>query len=1567
MKRYLIASISLIVVLFASFAMQSVIERPEPLPGIQQGPDSLFQVAVRQAEQYLLEKKYDRCLVELEKAEKLKPQEQAVKDKIVKVKGLIAEQQKKLPEYQKYIASGDGYFSKADYLNAKASYQMAIDIFPEDQAARDKLKKTMDLLRSQKAQNTIYDVAVASADKLFQQKEYDKARAEYENASRILPSEKYPKDRINEIVKIQLDIQMKEEGYARAIVNGDKLFNSLKYQQALPEYQTAQKIKPAETYPKERIARLHVILDSLKQLDDAFARAIANGDILFMEEKFQESRKSYVTASEIKPDQVYPRNKIAEIDGILAANKKIDDEFQRYITAADSFYIEKQYVRARDYYYQASRLKPADPYPKEMLNKTAAGMTAQEAASRSLDEQYLNLLTEADKQMASANLPVARQAYADASVIKPEENYPKSRIAEIDRLLQLEAEKKKTEEKYSMLIAEADKQYEQKLYDQARKSFQEAMTMKPDDPYPAGRIAEIDQALKLVADKQAMETKYTGLLKLADQQFNAKSYPSARQSYNEALALKPDEIYPSAKIKSVDSILAEVEKRKMADQEYAALMEDGESYFSAKEFTKARSSFQAALEIRPSDVQANARLKAVDDAVKMLADENARNERYKNLIASGDLLFEAKSYDSARSQYNLASILKSSEIYPKSRIAEIDKILAEIAQSNAMEARYTGLLTDADRLFNERSYEKSKSLYQEALLIKPGEAYPTGKISEIDQALRLLADQKALEEKYRSLIRNADQQFNVKSYAESRQSYTEAGVLKPDEKYPATRIAAIDSIITLQEQLKLADQEFVRLIAEGDNYFSAKSYENAKSSFQNALKIKPNDPSAAAKLKSTESALKALADKIALEEKYALLIRQGDLFFNNNVYDSARAKFAMAAGINPGESYPAGKIAEIDKILADLAKIKATDEKYTTLIASADQLMTSREFEKARVTYQEAQALKPAETYPAGKISEIDTELKMLADQKALDEKYLQTIKAADQQFSAGIYADSRKGYLEAKSLKPSEKYPTERIVAIDSILTEMDRKKMMEQNFADELGKGESAYTAGNYQQAKVSFEAALKIKPGEQRAVARLAETESRLLEIETRKALDDRYTRLITEGDHQLKLLQFDSARMTFSEASDIKPAEEYPRAKIKEIDLELARLAKQKELDEQYQGLIDEADKQFAEKLFDQAKTVYNQALRLKPGSEYPAGKIREADEQLAVIAREKAIEDQFNKIILQSDAQFSQKQYDEAAQGYRKALEIKAGNSYANDKLAEIESIQSELRAREEAYKNAVAKADGLFDSKSYEEARLEYENALIIKPNEQYPRQRIAAANNFLAELKGKQQTYDKLMINADDYLRQKDYQRAKDSYEQALALFPSETLPQQRIQRINTINDSIFRANKGLYDKAIADGDRFFNGYEFDKAIDAYNTAAFLLPMETYPRDMIRKIQRTIAENAVADVLKTTRQITSGNEEKFSFEPVNMASRKNNLIYMKVKNLSGKPFNVLMRYGTGNQANGGVIVRNLSIDGKVNERLISVKEQDAWYRNDNNWISLSPQGGDIEVSFIQVSRSRLE
>ena len=167
--------------------------------------DSLYRASIRKGDNFFGSKEYEKAISEYENGLKLRPKDPYATDRLGKAKKQLETKVKAEMDYVKSIASGDSYFKAKDYLNAKGSYQLAIDAKPDDAYARGKLKETMDLLRSMKASNILYDVAIASAEKLYQQKDYERAMAEFENAGKILPNEKYPKDRINEIIKITVD------------------------------------------------------------------------------------------------------------------------------------------------------------------------------------------------------------------------------------------------------------------------------------------------------------------------------------------------------------------------------------------------------------------------------------------------------------------------------------------------------------------------------------------------------------------------------------------------------------------------------------------------------------------------------------------------------------------------------------------------------------------------------------------------------------------------------------------------------------------------------------------------------------------------------------------------------------------------------------------------------------------------------------------------------------------------------------------------------------------------------------------------------------------------------------------------------------------------------------------------------------------------------------------------------------------------------------------------------------------------------------------------------------------
>ena len=148
---------------------------------------------MRKGDNFFAAKEYEKAIAEYESGLKLKPKDVYATDRLGKAKAQLEARVKAEADYAKYVTSGDTYFKAKDYLNAKGSYQLAIDARPDDTYARGKLKETMELLRSMKASNILYDVAIASAEKLFQDTEYQKAIEEFENAVRSCRMKNTPK------------------------------------------------------------------------------------------------------------------------------------------------------------------------------------------------------------------------------------------------------------------------------------------------------------------------------------------------------------------------------------------------------------------------------------------------------------------------------------------------------------------------------------------------------------------------------------------------------------------------------------------------------------------------------------------------------------------------------------------------------------------------------------------------------------------------------------------------------------------------------------------------------------------------------------------------------------------------------------------------------------------------------------------------------------------------------------------------------------------------------------------------------------------------------------------------------------------------------------------------------------------------------------------------------------------------------------------------------------------------------------------------------------------------------
>lgn len=437
------------------------------------------------------------------------------------------------------------------------------------------------------------------------------------------------------------------------------------------------------------------------------------------------------------------------------------------------------------------------------------------------------------------------------------------------------------------------------------------------------------------------------------------------------------------------------------------------------------------------------------------------------------------------------------------------------------------------------------------------------------------------------------------------------------------------------------EKMFNDLVAQGENEYTRKQWQNAIENWTKALGIKPEEKVLKEKIAIAKQEYEREMAQKAIEAQnartYKLLVTSGDSLFALKKYGEAREKYVAALNVNSQEAYPSQKITEIDRTLAELAKAekdatekKALEEKYKHLIAEADLLFGQKNYDDAEPKYKEALALNFEKTYPETQIKAINDirrqEAERLKQETALNARYDKIIASADQEFQNKTYETSIKYYQQALEVKPSENYPKEMIA------------------------KAEAEIVALKQQQE---------------------AEAERQRQEALQKAELMKQYKEIVAKADLAFKSENYSIARTHYTEADQLNTGEVYPKNQIKAID-NVLNSAKYKQRLAEFNQNKELAEKSLAAKNYAGAKVYYQKALAILPiDGDAIRSKIEEIDklieaEQLAAIQKE------YNKHITKADKAYQEKSYAIAKFYYQKALEVKKGDKYAQGQLAEVE-------------------------------------------------------------------------------------------------------------------------------------------------------------------------------------------------------------------------------------------------------------------------------------------------------
>jgi tetratricopeptide (TPR) repeat protein len=846
-------------------------------------------------------------------------------------------------------------FEKQGYLGKKIAFNTLI---PDSVIVKQTLEFAMTLYEGCEGVNT--EVLNEPVDRI----QFSK------NEQEFISDKGYVGKNRSRLEKLLIDVdQCQKDKFQTAKNEGDKLYNTKEFEKAREKYEEALKTYPEDAYAQKKIEDINKKIGENRQVEQKYTAAIKEADLLFAAKNYEVARERYNEAIALKPQNSYPREKIVSIDNLYKAQEQIDKDkldkeknYNNLIAQGNAATTLQNYEVAKNFYQQALLIKPNAQFPQQKIEELKPLIALQQQNSlkkEANDKAYTEAMAMAQSALQSNDLNAAKQHFNRALMIKPDANLPKQKMDEIDRNIQQQKEANQKTQKADneqMIIAaldEGDMYFKQKNYDAAEAAYQRVIQLDPKDTYAQQRIEKI-KSLNMVEKtekQQILEKAYDETLDKGDALIISASYQQAIVAYKQALLQKPDDPIAKSKLVAAEQKLATEQQKEVSaqvrkeneaktkEQQYTLAVSQADQLFATNKLTEAKTYYQKALLVKPGEPYPAGQITKIDgliaEQVRKENEAKTKEQQYTLAVSQADQLFATNKLTEAKTYYQKALLVRPGEPYPAGQITKIDGLIAEQVrkenEAKTKEQQYILAVSQADQLFATNKLTEAKTYYQKALLVRPGEPYPAGQITKIDgliaEQVRKENEAKTKEQQYILAVSQADQLFATNKLTEAKTYYQKALLVRPGEPYPAGQITKIDGLIAEQvrkeNEAKTKEQQYILAVSQADQLFAANKLTEAKTYYQKALLVKSGEPYPSGQITKIDAQLiqteKENKEKLAFEQKYNGLIESADKSFDSHNYSAAKITYTQALNMKSTEAYPRerlNKIAEYDRILA---------------------------------------------------------------------------------------------------------------------------------------------------------------------------------------------------------------------------------------------------------------------------------------------------------------------------------------------------------------------------------------------------------------------------------------------------------------------------------------------------------------------------------------------------------------------------------------------------------------------------------------------------------------------------
>ena len=812
-----------------------------------------------------------------------------------------------------------------------------------------------------------------------------------------------------------------------------------------------------------------------KENEAKYNQLIADADKLFMAEDYENALTNYSDALSVpgKSAEVHPNNRIVEIDNILKKkakeemlNQQANQAYQNVIDAGDSFFASKDYDKAAKKYHEAQSMRPAEQYPKDRLAEIE---TIKKAAAAKAE--YDELIKSADMFFKQNNLKLAEDKYIKASKLDPSQEYPKLQLEKITTKLKEQEDILEKKKKYDEAILAADALYKSKKYREAKAKYEEAITIESAATYPVERVKMCQEKIKEREEASAKAEEYAALVKAGDDAMKASNYESAIESYTAALDIKKD-VYPEGQLNLAKEKLAELADSATKKAKIEELFSQAEEKIGSENFAGAIEDYKAILALEATNNVAITEKGKAESALKAQQEKAAAMAEFNKLKMEGDTYFAQKKWVEAKEKYTAANAIQTDEKVDGNLII-IEQELSKIASAKENEAMFKSLVEKAKSAEKDKELQKSLDFYTEALNYNEGDAATINKIKALRNQLLELEKSAEKEKLYAEAMDRGKKALDAKDYANAVNSFDDAMLYIPMAPEAIKLKAAANKALS---ELSKNEEVFQKLLSQGLNLKNAGDLYAAKNVYEQAQQMRPSDPVPQNAIIEINDLLRK---KLEEENQYKSVIRKADLAYDEKRYEEGIDLYNKALSIQE-EQYAKDQIIKAQLALKN-QEDEALNREYQAIIKKANDYFSTERYESALEEYNRALTVLPSDKYAQDRRDEtqqiLDNRAERSEEENAKKAVFDKLVAEADMIFDSKKYIDAKIKYEDALRLYPSDPYLLKRVE--ESIrLSKKEGEGLEEAAYRKVVDKADEYFAAANYEKAKKLYERALTLR---------------------------------------------------------------------------------------------------------------------------------------------------------------------------------------------------------------------------------------------------------------------------------------------------------------------------------------------------------------------------------------------------------------------------------------------------------------------------------------------------------